>query len=114
MAGLNRGTNQNGAGIAQRRCAGVGAQGQSLTAVEPFDELRDAPTLVERGQRKDRLVHAVRTEQHLGASRVLGDDRVAFAEHAQGTQRNVLEVADRRGDDREGSRGAVHLPQSRG
>ena len=42
MAGFKRGANQDGAGVAQRRGAGVGAQRESLTAVEPFDQLRDA------------------------------------------------------------------------
>ena len=114
VAAVERGADQERAGVAEHRGARVGAQRERLAALEPFDQLRDAASLVERGQRQHRLVHAVRGEQRLGAARILGDHGVAFAEHAQRAQRDVLEVADRGRDNRERPGQIAHRPQSRG
>jgi hypothetical protein len=40
-------------------------------------------------------------QQLTGAARVLGGDDLGLAQHARGAQREILEVADRRGDDRQ-------------
>ena len=114
MTAVECGAHQDGARIAQRGRARIRAERERLPAFESLDELRYAASLVERGQRQHRFVHAVRAEQRLGAPRILGDHRVAFAQHAQRAQRDVLEVADRRRDHRERSGRIAHRPQSRG
>jgi hypothetical protein len=114
MAAVQRGADEKRAGIAQCRRARIRAERERLATLESLDELRHAPALVECRQREHRFVHAVRGEQLLGASRVLGDHRVAFAERSQRAQRDVLEVADGRRDNRECSGQIAHRPQSRG
>ena len=114
VAAIQRRADKERAGVTQCRSARIGAQRERLASLEPFDQLRNATALIERGQREHGLVHAVRRQQCLGATRVLGDHRVALAQHAQRAQRDVLEVADRGRDNREGPGQIAHRPQSRG
>jgi hypothetical protein len=47
---VQRGANQDGAGIADHRRSRIGAQRECLSALQALDQLRDAASLVERGQ----------------------------------------------------------------
>ena len=66
---------------------------------EPFDDFLAAPGLVELEIAQQRFGDAEMLQQLAGVARVLGGDDVALAQHAQRAQRDVLKIADGRGNE---------------
>ena len=84
--------------------AGVRHERDPRARLEPPQQLGPAAGLVVLEVRDERRAHPVRLEQAPGPAGVLGGDEVGLSKDAEGAQRDVLEVADRRGDDEEGAR----------
>ena len=90
--------------IADARAAGVGHQRDLLAAPQPLDDFLAPPGLVELEVAQQRFGDAEMLQQLPGAPRVLRRHHVALLERAQRAQRDVLQVADRRGDQVERAR----------
>ena len=95
------------AGIADARAAGVGDQRDLFAAPQSLDDFFAAFGFVELEIAEQRFGNFEVLEQLARAARVFRRDHVAFLEHAQRAQGDVLEIADRRGDEikRAGRRG---------
>ena len=101
-AGGERPAHQVIAGIRDPRRAGVGDERDRRAGPEPLDESRRALALDGVVVAGERARDAVALEERARAARVLGGDEIDLAEHAQRPQGDVLQVADRGGDDVEG------------
>ncbi|MNX74628.1 hypothetical protein D3C86_1060740 [compost metagenome] len=102
LAGRAHGGGQARAGVAHAGRAGVAHVGDALALREPRDHgLRGfgLVVLVHREQLGAGAVDAVGAQQALRVARVLAGDGVHQLQHMQRAQRDVGQVADRRGDD---------------
>jgi prolyl-tRNA editing enzyme YbaK/EbsC (Cys-tRNA(Pro) deacylase) len=107
IAGVARRGDELGAGVAQRRGAGVADVGDALAARQPLDDDARGRALVVLVHGDQRLREREVAQQGGAVARVLAGDRVAEGEHVERAQRQVGEVADRRGDDVERGRGIL-------
>ena len=87
------------AGIGHQRRAGVRHQRQRAAPLQPGDELRPQRRRIMFVVGDQRAADAVMGEQHLGDARVFRQDRIDGGERAHRAERDVAEIADRRGDD---------------
>ena len=102
------------AGVADAGTAGVRDQRNFLAASETFDDLFAAFGLIELEIAQERFGDAKMFQQLPGMTRVLGGNHVALAQDAQRAERDVLEIANRRGDEvkragRERRQDGVHV-----
>ena len=86
------------AGVADARCARIRDERDLLAALQPFNYLLGALGLVELEVAEERLADFKMFQQLPRAARVLRRHHVALPQHAQGAQRDVLQVADGRGN----------------
>ena len=98
QAGRNGGLHDAFARIADARTARVRDQRDFFAAPQAFDDFLAALRLVELEIAQQRLGNSEMLQQLSGVPRVLGRHHVALLERAQRAQRDVLQVADRRGD----------------
>ena len=95
----NRRLDYTFAGIADAGTAGIRDQRDFFAAPETFDDFLAASGFVELKIAEQRFGDAEMLQQSPGVARVLGGGDVALAQHAQRAQRDVLEVANGRGDE---------------
>ena len=91
------------AGVADRWTASVGDERHRLAALKPFENLPAAAGFVELEITQQRLAETEMFQQLPGSPRVLRRDHVAVFEGPQSAQRDVLQIADRRGDQVKGA-----------
>src|SRR5439155_296526 len=82
---------------------GVGDERDRRAVHQLAHELRALPALVVLVIAGGRSPDLVTGQQNPGVASVLAGDQIDLAQHAERAQRHVLEVADRRGDDEEGT-----------
>ena len=114
MTGAARRRDELGAGIAQRRRAGIAHVGDALAARQPLEHGSGGFALVVRVRGDQRLDDGEAVQQRGAVARVLAGDRIDEREHMQGAQRDVGQIADRRGDDVERGRGILLTGGGRG
>ena len=102
MSGLPYGRGQPGTRIAHGRRAGIAR----IRHAPPFPQLRNDAgcrlhliVLMQSEEAGRRCIDAIRAQHGLRMTRVFARDRVGDLQDMQRAQRNVGEVADRRGDD---------------
>ncbi len=98
-AGRHRLAHQQEPRIGQQRRAGVAGQGQDGAAAQHLQEPGQARPLVVLVERQQPLVQPQPGEEPAGAAGVLGEHQVGLLERLARPRRQVLEVADRGGDD---------------
>ena len=86
-------------GIADTGRAGVRHEGDLRTTPEPFEYFLAAFGLVELKVTEERSRDFEVFEQSSGPPRILGGYHIAFAQGAQGAERDVLQITNGRGDE---------------
>ena len=86
-------------GVGDAGHAGVGDERDLGSAFEVDDQLGGLGHLVVLVIADQARLDAVMAEQLQGLARIFAGDQVDFFEHAQRAQRDVFQVADRRGDE---------------
>jgi hypothetical protein len=98
VAGGERGSNKRLTGVGDGGSAGVADEGD-VARGKCFEEAVAAGTFVEGVVAEEWSLDAEMGEQAAGVSGILGGDQGDLAEDAQGAGGDVLQVADRGGDD---------------
>ena len=85
--------------VADSGGAGIGNQCYVLSRLNLLDDSGDGGMLIIAVMTSEGGMNIVMTEKHAARARVFGKDQISLLEHAQGAERDVLEVPDRRGND---------------
>ncbi|SOO27808.1 hypothetical protein XAP6164_1820016 [Xanthomonas phaseoli pv. phaseoli] len=104
-AGGTGGAHQLETGVADQRSAGVADDGQRRAFAQARHDALGHRVFVVVVQRQQRAIDAEMAEQLAGMAGVFGADRGHATQHFLRARRQVGQVADRRGDHVQGSRG---------
>jgi branched-chain amino acid transport system substrate-binding protein len=100
--GMNLGTRGNRlshkfvTGIGNERCSRVADERQAITVFESLEKLRSDPGSIVIVVGKQRTRNAVNGEKLGGVARILRQNRLAASQHDEGSQADVLRIANRR------------------
>lgn len=100
---LDAGLYELQSGVREERCAGIADERHVCTGLQPAEQggkLGGPAVLVKAGHRRG---NREMRQEFPGAPRVFGGDEPRLFQYAQASQRHVFEVADRGGDEKQGT-----------